>query len=251
MTSASACLQLDMGNSSAKWRLVDAGAVLTRGKYIPADAVSREQLLACCGQGRPAHIWIASVASARAEADILQLLQQRWPVTPWLARTQRCTADLRNSYRDPERMGVDRWLVMLAARRRTRNRLCVVDAGSALTIDIVSAAGQHEGGYIIPGPALMERALLLDTDRVRFEEKADHRLDPGASTAEAVRHGIALASAGAVCLAMERMRDDPPELFYCGGGGEALLELVGKGGVLAPDLVFEGLEIMAAHSALT
>ena len=76
--------------------------------------------------------------------------------------------------------------------------LCVIDAGSALTIDIVSAAGQHEGGYIIPGAALMERALLLDTDRVRFDEEVGYALAPGTSTAEAVRHGIALAQAGAV-----------------------------------------------------
>jgi type III pantothenate kinase len=143
-------------------------------------------------------------------------------------------------------MGVDRWLAMLGARRRTGERLCVVDAGSALTIDLVDASGQHEGGYIIPGPALMERALLLDTDRVRFDEDTGYALTPGVSTAEAVRHGIALAQAGAVALALEQAGGDAPELFFCGGGARELMRLLERAGTFAPDLVFEGLEVMAA-----
>ena len=143
-------------------------------------------------------------------------------------------------------MGVDRWLAMLGARDRNSGRLCVVDAGSALTIDLVSAAGEHEGGYIIPGPELMERALLLDTDRVRFSEDADYTLAPGTSTAEAVRHGIALAQAGAVSIALEQVTGDAPALLFCGGGGEDLMRLLNRGGHWTPELVFEGLEVMAA-----
>jgi type III pantothenate kinase len=122
----------------------------------------------------------------------------------------------------------------------------VVDAGSALTIDIVSATGQHEGGYIIPGPALMERALFLDTDRVRFDEQIDYALAPGKSTAEAVRHGIALAQAGAVALALEQAGSEPITLFFCGGAGETLMHLGPRTGQWVPDLVFEGLAVMAA-----
>ena len=247
MTPAASCLQLDVGNSSAKWRLLEQGRVCARGKYLPGDYTSREQLLASIEQ--PQQIWISSVAAPAAEAELARMLAGRWSVRPWFARTQDRTGDLCNSYADPARMGVDRWLAMLAARERTGDRLCVVDAGSALTIDMVSASGQHEGGYIIPGPALMERALLLDTDRVRFEEEVDYALSPGTSTAEAVRHGIALASAGALLLALDRVVGEPAALLFCGGGGEALMRLLDRGGEYVPDLVFEGLEVMAARSA--
>lgn len=142
-------------------------------------------------------------------------------------------------------MGVDRWLAMLGARERQSGRLCVVDAGSALTIDIVDAQGCHEGGYIIPGPTLMERALLLDTDRVRFDEEVGYALSPGRSTAVAVRHGIALAQAGAVALALDRCGDGSIALLFCGGGGGPLMQLLDLGGQWAPELVFEGLEHMA------
>jgi type III pantothenate kinase len=240
----SVCLQLDVGNSSAKWRLVDGAQVLARGRYVPGDENSRNALFESVSE--PRHIWISSVAAPEAESELARMLRQRWGLDPWFARTQGSTADLRNSYAEPRRMGVDRWLAMLGARRRTGERLCVVDAGSALTIDLVDASGQHEGGYIIPGPALMERALLLDTDRVRFDEDTGYALTPGVSTAEAVRHGIALAQAGAVALALEQAGGDAPELFFCGGGARELMRLLERAGTFAPDLVFEGLEVMAA-----
>ena len=145
-------------------------------------------------------------------------------------------------------MGVDRWLAMLGARRRCEGRLCVIDAGSATTIDLVDAAGQHEGGYIIPGPALMERALLLDTDRVRFAEEVGYSLSPGRSTAEAVRHGVALAQVGAVTAVIGKVEDVSPSLVFSGGAGETLMMLLDRGGEYVPDLVFDGLEIAAAEN---
>ncbi|MEJ2533544.1 MAG: type III pantothenate kinase [Halioglobus sp.] len=240
------CLQLDVGNSSAKWRLLRGGEVVTRGTFIHGDAASAEKMLACPA---PARIWVASVASPERESGLVSLLASRWQVEPWFARTERQTGGLQNSYTDPARMGVDRWLAMLGARARCGERLCVVDAGSALTIDLVAASGRHEGGYIIPGPALMERALLLDTGRVRFEEAADYALEPGTGTAEAVRHGIALAQAGAVALALQQAGPEHLQLYFCGGAGEVLRALLGGDGTLAPDLVFEGLQVMAALRA--
>ncbi|MDX1733818.1 MAG: type III pantothenate kinase [Halioglobus sp.] len=244
MTAAAACLQLDVGNSSAKWRLLRGAQVIERGRLDTRDPASREAGLGALPG--PGHIWISSVASPEAEADLGEWLRQRWGVQPWFARTEARTGELVNSYRDPSRMGVDRWLAMLGARARHTGRLCVVDAGSALTIDLVAADGRHEGGYIIPGPQLMERALLLDTDRVRFDEDIGYGLTPGASTAEAVRHGIALAQAGAVALALDAAGPDVPALYFCGGGGEALMGLLDRTGEWAPDLVFEGLEVQAA-----
>ncbi len=240
----SPCLQLDVGNSSAKWRLVDeAGQVIGRGRYVATDETSRRALLGC--SERLDRIWVSSVADEAAESALRELLWGRWKLEPWFARTRAETCGLHNSYSEPTRMGVDRWLAMLGARARHDGRLCVVDAGSALTIDLVDAGGHHEGGYIIPGPQLMERALLLDTGRVRFDEQVGYALTPGTSTAEAVRHGIALAQAGAVGLALDRLAGDSPALLVCGGAGQTLMQLLDRGGEYVPDLVFEGLEVMA------
>jgi type III pantothenate kinase len=191
-------------------------------------------------------VWVASVAGTEAEAALAGLLSGRWGVQPWFARSTAQCGAVRNSYREPARMGVDRWLAMLAAWQRVQGRVWVVDAGSALTVDLLSDGGRHEGGYIIPGPALMERALLQDTGRVRFAEEADYDLTPGTSTAEAVRHGVALAQAGALALALDRAGVAPGRVLFCGGWGETLMGLLDRGGEYLPDLVFDGLEILAA-----
>ena len=246
MKLAANCLQLDVGNSGSKWRLLREGEVVVRGTYRPQERASQEALLGCTGALQ--QIWVASVADSEAERALADMLAEQWGVQPWFARSGASCAGLRNSYDEPERLGVDRWLAMLAAWRRLRGRACVVDAGSALTYDLVSADGQHEGGYIIPGPTLMERALLLDTQRVRFEEEAEYELSPGQSTAQAVRHGIALAQTGALALAMDRAGIVSSQLLFCGGWGKPLMELLDRGGSYLPDLVFEGLEIMAAEA---
>jgi type III pantothenate kinase len=243
---AGTSLQLDVGNSSVKWRLVRCDQICDRGSYPRGNESAQSKLLNCTDTLD--YIWIASVAAPAAEAELAQLLEGQWGIVPWFARTQARTGSLSNSYEDPGRMGVDRWLAMLGAREREQGRLCVIDAGSALTIDIVSASGRHEGGYIIPGAALMERALLLDTDRVRFDEEVSYALAPGTSTAAAVRHGIALAQAGAVALALDQAGGEPMALLFCGGAGAALMQLVNRGGQWLPDLVFEGLAAMAAAS---
>lgn len=243
------CLQLDVGNSSAKWRLVQDGAIVERGEYRPDDHLSREPLQAASVTA--SDIWVASVADEAAESALNALLAERATVQPWYARTAARTGPLVNSYSEPGRMGVDRWLAMLGAWQRAPGPLCVVDAGSALTIDLVAAGGGHSGGYIIPGLALMERALLRDTDRVRFDEDEGYGLSPGRSTAAAVRHGIAVAQAGAVRLVLEQLGAERPALVFSGGAGEVLMGLVGVGGEYVPDLVFEGLAVMAAEHAVS
>jgi type III pantothenate kinase len=243
MKLANTCLQMDVGNSGAKWRLLDCGEVVSSGRYELHDADSVKPMLECTE--KPDQIWISSVASADQDKTLEQLLREQWAVTPWFARTRARTGTLQNSYAEPERMGVDRWLAMLGGCERMAGRYAVIDAGSALTIDIVDEFGIHEGGYIIPGPALMERALLLDTNRVRFDEEVAYALNPGRSTAEAVRHGVAAAQAGSVRLVLDEAGVDSVMWLFCGGGAETLMKLLGTTRGLAPDLVFEGLTIMA------
>jgi type III pantothenate kinase len=241
-------LQLDFGNSRLKWRLIGDGAdsgaeaVLGHGACAPEDDAWLAQPATVVA------VQVASVASEATEAALAGRIRERLGVEPWFARATARSGDLVNSYTDPQRMGVDRWLAMVAARARCCERLCVVDAGSALTIDLVAADGRHEGGYIIPGTALMARALLADTDRVRFEAGAADSLAPGSSTADCVHRGIALAQAGALQLALSEAAagGEAPTVIASGGGGEALLALTPRTcAEYRRDLVFEGLALAA------
>ena len=235
-------LLVDRGNSGLKWLFLAAQEAPRRGRdmaELPAIAATEEGVTPAL---------IASVADEQANGDLVAELTARG-FAPWLATSPAALGALRNSYEQPERMGVDRWLAMVAARHRHAGRLCVVDAGSALTIDFVDSEGRHEGGFIIPGAALMRRALFQDTDRVRFDASVDAELAPGCSTAEAVNNGLLLAQAGAVRLALATAEagGDTPRVFFCGGGAASLERAMDCTVARVPDLVFEGLVLQATE----
>lgn len=242
-------LQIDLGNSALKWRTVRDGVVLERGIQVLAGDTG------WCLQGistRPSEVLVASVATEESEWQLAAKIRQHWSLEPWFARSERETLGLRNSYANPGKLGADRWLAMLAAWHPRRERVCVVDAGSALTIDIVAANGQHEGGYILPGTAMMQHVLLHRTQRVRFDEVIAPTLQPGISTAEAVSHGAALAQCGAIRLAVSVASADGvkrPGLVVSGGGGEAIVAMLEEVAEFRRDLVFEGLSIAAIARA--
>ncbi len=233
-------LQMDIGNSATKWRLRDAGRTVEQG-VVEAGEILPEPVM------QPAAVWVASVADSDSEARLAALSLQRWDLEPWFARSSAAACGIANSYSEPQRMGVDRWLAMIAAYGLVGGAVCVVDAGSALTIDFLDTAGRHRGGYILPGMAMMERALLGDTARVRFGEAPRDRLEPGNSTESAVYNGLQLAQVGAVATAMERFGSGCA-LVFGGGKGELLRQLLGQGGRYEPQLVLDGLEQLAVAS---
>lgn len=239
-------LLLDIGNSRGKWLFLDGADQLGRGSAELSGLVD-----ALGSDIGGAQVLVASVASDASNTGLAVQLQAAGCVA-WFAGARARLGGLANSYAEPQRMGVDRWLAMLAARQRSHGPLCVVDAGSALTIDLISDDGAHEGGFIIPGTALMQRALLADTDRVRFEIPASPALVPGRSTAEAVANGLLLAQVGAVRSAVDAAvaRGSRPTLFLCGGAAPVLQAALDMDCVLAPDLVFEGLLHQAREEAV-
>jgi type III pantothenate kinase len=235
-------LMLDAGNSGVKWRLEGvAPAPFEAGRCRLSDPPALDTLaaLARCAD----EVWLASVLSDDDEARLLRALSTADGGRVRRAVSEAFCAGVRNSYQDPTRMGVDRWLALIAVRQRCRERACVVDAGTALTIDLIAADGAHEGGYILPGRALLETSLLTGTGRVRDAQPGRWSLAPGRSTAEAVTGGASLALAGAVREALERAGAPAPRVFFSGGDGPALLEAAGCEGDLVPDLVFEGLRV--------
>ena len=233
-------LLLDVGNSRLKWRLDLGEETVDRGVLQRADS----GLLPLLTQN-PREVWVSSVAGAEFESSLRQACTERWGLDPWFARSSAGDLGLSNSYSDPSRMGVDRWLAMLAAWRVYGGSVCVVDAGSALTIDFVSEAGEHEGGYILPGLDSMEGALLQDTDRVRFGDAPRDCIEPGRSTETAVFNGLFLSQVGAVSQALQIT--ESRHLVASGGNGEALLAALDRPGDYRQDLVLEGLKLLGAE----
>ena len=103
-------LQLDIGNTRVKWRLKVAQTVPEQGVLVRAD----DGLLPALAQA-PDQVWISSAAGADLEQDLAARIRDWWSIDPWFARTAATACGIINSYAEPARMGVDRWLAMLAA----------------------------------------------------------------------------------------------------------------------------------------
>jgi len=184
--------------------------------------------------------FVASVASPALTATLLDALTRRCPRTS-LARTQHACDGVRIAYAQPQRLGVDRFLALLAARARGPQPWLVVGVGTALTIDLLDVDGLHRGGRIAPSPTLMREALHRRAPQLPltggdYAEFADDTLPGLASGCE----GAALALIARSRALADDLLGVPPRVLLHGGGSVALLPHMDSV-VAAPALVLEGL----------
>jgi type III pantothenate kinase len=185
--------------------------------------------------------WVAAVAPdgrldwLRQELDLHQMQLHR-------ATTQSCASGLRIAYVDPDQLGVDRWLAMLAARARDANPFLVASVGTALTIDAVTAAGEHLGGVITASPTIMRTALVAHAPKLQVASGEVSRFC--ATTEDAVTSGGVLAAAALIERSLQELAqrvDTAPRLWLTGGGAAALVPWLPEH-ELVPELVLEGLQ---------
>ena len=192
-------------------------------------------------RGGVAHL--ASVAPKVLTIDLIERLAARF-VRIDIARTQAACAGVRIAYADPAKLGVDRFLALLAAHERGGAAL-VVGVGTALTIDLIDASGQHHGGRIAPSPSLMREALHARAAVLPMV--GGIRIPFAADTADALAsgcEGAALALiADSLSAARERLGIAPALLLH--GGGAPALQAALPDSIPAPSLVLEGLACWA------
>jgi type III pantothenate kinase len=184
-------LEIDAGNSRIKWRLQreDAGI---RDRGICVTIAELQNILPTID--RLHRVRLASVRGRDFTSDLVESIQLRWQVTAEVAQVAPIQAGVHNAYRKFETFGVDRWLAMLAAYNRHHDRCCIISCGTALTLDVVSETGIHQGGFIIPGLSLQRKSLLENTS-IRLPaasqwSSAWSSVALGCSTEDAVNHGI-------------------------------------------------------------
>ena len=228
-------LLIDVGNSAAKWAVCH-GLNLKSQRHSGSFSDLAEAMWAAAKDDST--VWIASVRDEQSDQVLVSELHAVGFSNVHLCGTAQKEDGLLNSYAEPSRMGADRWFAMLGARAFKRGPLLVIDAGSAVTCDLVASDGRHLGGYIFPGPALMEAALQSSTQKVRYSDSLKLALDPGQSTAECVASGISVAVLGAIKQVCDQY---PAHQVIFTGGAASGLNAVGLVGDWRPDLVLEGL----------
>lgn len=211
-------LWLDLGNTRLKYWLTDHSGQLEHGAELhlqsPADLLLglTDRFARFAAQ----RVLISSVLDARANQRIEKILT-RLAVPVQFAQVLPECHGLLTGYDDPSRLGIDRWLQVLALAGQGQQYL-VVGCGTALTLDLLNDQ-QHLGGYILPSLYLQREALALGTRRVQVPEHAFDNLDAGRCTEDAVHHGILLGLVGAIEKILHR---DPQRKLILTGGDARL-----------------------------
>lgn len=229
----------DLGNSRLKCAPLQAGAV-GAGFAVDHDGAALPD-----GWQRPLPAQfddavVASVAAPALTAALLAALTGRCERISRVRTQARC-GGVRIAYRQPQRLGVDRFLALLAAHARARRAALIVGVGTALTLDLLDADGLHRGGRIAPAPALMRAALharvpQLPADGGVYAEFADDTDDALVSGCEGAALGLIACSREAAASLLGAS----PQVLLHGGGAPALLPRLPEA-VHAPALVLEGL----------
>ena len=194
-----------------------------------------------------ARAWVASVAGETRTAALIDALQARGVAVERVHSRARC-GRLRIAYAEPARLGVDRFLALLAASERTDGPWLLVSVGSALTVDALAADGEHLGGLISIAP-LHQREALAARFPVLPATGGDVR-DFAADTADALASGARAAAAGVVEHALRaatRRFGVAPTVLLGGGAAEALGPFDARV-VPAPQLVLDGLARLASSA---
>ncbi|HEX5209070.1 MAG TPA: type III pantothenate kinase [Steroidobacteraceae bacterium] len=248
-------LLVDIGNSRIKW------AWLTDGRLGKAQAADYSGWRARDFATRVIdsrlgidRILMASVAADDVSDALAAGARLAGAPVPDSVTARRSACGVTIAYIEPWRLGVDRLLAMIAARRRfPRRPVCVVAIGTAMTIDLLRADGRHAGGAIIPAPPLMVSSLLDGTSGIRRRAQGGAsgrgRALFGRSTRAAVEQGSRFAAAAAVDRAISEARElvgRVPQLVLTGGGAAGVRPLIRSKSLVVPHLVLEGLAAWCA-----
>lgn len=262
---ASRRLLLDIGNTRIKWAIT-GGDVLVPGEPIPTRPHSLDARLTSAWRtlDRPGQVWMACVAGSGVAVAVESWLRQQWDCPLYHARTTPEALGVVNAYTEPARLGVDRWLSLIAARRLCLQPVCVAGCGTALTLDTLDGLGRHQGGIISPGLRLMHQALTRGAEQLRHIPQPADMTAPlmmplegclATNTQEAMMAGCVEACLGLI----ERVYARFARCHDGNGEGSRLILTGGDAGLLArhltlpcqvePDLVLKGLQWLAESVA--
>lgn len=240
-------LFFDIGNSRLKWAAWDGARWEAEGS-VAADAEPLADWIV--SMPRPTDIWIASVGADDRVARVADVCQRSFRIAPVRLRTPVSACGVRCAYAEPSRLGIDRWLGVVAAFLETGGPVVVFDCGTAITVDAVKADGEHLGGLITPGISLMRRALYGSTAGIPDEGPAEGAWDVGLlarDTRSAVTGGSLYAAVAFMTHVAAELRahlGERARILVTGGDAERLRALLSADFEWRPRLVMDGMRAM-------
>ena len=242
-------LLLDVGNTAVKWTLAEATRIGDVGHFVyrdgDFDALAADAWSAI---SVPDAIEVVNVAGLGMAAKITYFAKQAWQLTPEFARVSQAACGVTNAYTVPQDLGADRWVAMIAAFHTHTGAACIIDCGTAITLDLLASAGRHRGGLILPGVDLLSRALQDNTDGIQLRDNLSSSKLLGQGTRDGVIGGAQYLAAAAIDRIVNDMGEAAGEsvtTLITGGDAERLLPLINVPVQQVPGLVLQGLAILS------
>ena len=239
-------LELDSGNTRLKWRLLHGQSVIDqvvidRGFIANSDDF-HNKLTELLRLLKPVHrVRIATVSGAERFEVLRQTVETTLDIPLTLIEVKTECHGLKAAYAT---LGVDRWLATLAAyaggdeKHQSFVKL-VVSCGTAITLDVVTPDGVHQGGFIVPGIMQMKKTLNTSTAWLRLVKEPATEITLGRQSADCINHGVfAMVSA----MVNAQQASYPDSVVYLTGGDGLHLKPFIKGlCVYQPELVMDGM----------
>ncbi|MBI5882023.1 MAG: type III pantothenate kinase [Elusimicrobia bacterium] len=250
-------LAVDAGNTSLTAGLFRGTRLVRQGRLATATALERGELgarlAACVGLGSlrgPMAAIFASVVPA-LDRKLANAAADRFRC-PVFAVTPSSPLGLPLRVRTPREVGADRIVNALAARELVGAPAVVVDIGTAVTVDCVTARGEYAGGAIMPGPGTAAEALRDRTAKLPYVEPERATRAIGKDTSECIRAGLYFGCLGMIREVVERtlaeMGGGRIRIILTGGYAPLYQRGLGPEFCIMPDLTLQGL--MLAHGIL-
>jgi len=233
-------LLLDVGNTRVKWAWLEYIEVAPAGAVAHNSTHRAWQREIEADGHRPTRVVVSNVAGPAFAAALTLWCRDHYSVDPEFVLAREALLGVRNGYRRPSALGVDRWLTLIAAWRRSPRPTLIVSSGTALTIDALDGTGLHRGGLIIPGLSMLTETQAILAAEPDFEAPDQHALGDA----------VPLMLASAAQRAWLQLRDLlglEPVLLLTGGDARLLAEQIQTPTDIVPDLVLNGLAAVATN----
>jgi type III pantothenate kinase len=230
--SESRALLIDVGNTRLKWGVLKSDRIVRAGS-IDHDKLSKQGFTPLTTR-LPAnvdYVMVSNVAGTAFATRLAGVIGIHCGTDVHFARSEKAAYGVKNGYRQPRRLGVDRWVALIAARAETRSAVCIVDAGTAVTIsEETNDIGLPAATARDPAPGMG----LFATN-----------------TGGAVHNGALGAVCGAVERAAKTMRSAGlrPKIVLTGGDSSRILKQLDGNVLHRPHLVLQGLAHMVQSKA--
>ena len=241
-------LLIDAGNSLVKWALDGPDVWKTAASTRTEFAQSLKDSLDNGSQ--ITSITISSTRNQTFNQQLSAILAGLFDVEPFYIQSGRREFGVINRYEPTDALGVDRWASLIAVRSLGTSPAIVIDAGTAVTVDALSAEGMFEGGVIFPGISLASHSLD-NADNLSVARTVKPSVF-ALSTGQAMYSGVLYSIAAGIDGIVQQMRKTlgySVNVYLCGGDADTLIDLLEHNVIKEPDLVLQGLKIIADSRA--